>query len=163
MLNSENKKLEKASRIALIGSVALAVITVVFGIIAIMQVSTQFEAIYKEHLLQMKAQNIEPMPKETLKAAVEIGVYITLFISVAISALYIFLSWRLKKAKGKAIAITLIVLSSISIFFALFSIVTNPTQIISTLIGLIGYGTVITGAVIGLTASQEEYEFNRLG
>lgn len=162
MLNSENKKLTKASRIALIGSIILIVMTIVFGIISLLLFDAQFDEIYKEHLIQAKRQHIQPYNKESFKKATQTILYIGFIISFAIAGLHVFLSWRLKKAKGRAIAITLIVLSVVSILLSLFSIFANPGQIIGTLISLITEAIVLTGAIIGLTASQEEYDFNRL-
>lgn len=158
----ENKKLEKGSQIALIGSIILTVMTIVFGIISIVKFQNQFDTIYKEYLRKVTEQGVQPIGKDTLKTAVEVGVYVGVLIGLGFSALYTFLSWRLKKAKGKAIAITLIVLSSISVLFTFFTFVSNPLQILESVISLIVQGTILAGAVISLQANEEEYELNRL-
>lgn len=165
-------KLPKASKVALIGMAIVVVGTLITKVNSYFY-SMELAKVMKDYALDMPENAVANL----------IG---TAF-NVAFLALFIWLAIRLKKAKTKAIAVNLVVFSSIFAGLGLIGILLIPLSIsvllavpsvksgaldqlrsmasISQLIGIIsvaGWSTVLAGGIIGVRATEEELEENRL-
>lgn len=162
-------KLPKASKVALIGMAIVVAGTVIDRVYSYFY-SMELAKIMKEYALDV--------PENA--AAKMIGIAI----NVAFLALFIWLALRLKKAKTKAIAVNLVVFSSILVGLGVIGILIMPFAInvlpnsksndfnqlrsmvsisqLIAIISLVGWSTVLAGGIIGVRATEEELEENRL-
>ncbi|MGL4662987.1 MAG: hypothetical protein ACRCV7_04850 [Culicoidibacterales bacterium] len=165
-------KLPKASKVALIGMAIVVAGTVIDRVYSYFY-SMELAKIMKEYALDV--------PENA--AAKLIGIAL----NVAFLALFIWLALRLKKAKTKAIAVNLVVFSSILVGLGVIGILIMPFAInvlqavpsvksnalnqlrsmvsisqLIAIISLVGWSTVLAGGIIGVRATEEELEENRL-
>lgn len=147
-----NTKLEKASRLALIGTILLALTSLIGTILSLIQLDSII-------LEQYKTGQEAGMTLEQFKTVMWIGFGVGIVVLVIIILLFLFFSLRIKKAKSKAIAITLIVLSGILLLLTLQGITGN---IIGVVINAISYGFILAGGITAIQAPDSEYEMNRI-
>lgn len=152
----ENKKLKRASLIAVIGAVGSLVLQLI-GIIMYITNKTEYARVAYEFSKKNRPNFSESF--DTYQVAYNTTTLISfVIITAAIILLFVF-SLGLKKAKGRGKATTIIVISSIFLLIALAGVVLgNPAGILN----VIFYGMLLTGSIMAIAAPTSEYEYNRL-
>lgn len=156
----ENGNLKKASLIATIGS-GILIATQIFGIITIL-VASRTLARETYEVAKASGSNFS-QSFESYQSSFITALLIGTAISAAILILLLVFSLGFKKAKGRGKAITTTVISSILLILGLIGLVTSRggSGIIS-IVNVAGYGLVLAGSIMAISAPTSEYEYNRL-